>query len=341
MIGVAEQTEFLFRGHEMYRTFMLSRRALFLVVATVMIAAVEQPAHANYPERSIKIIVAYAPGGTNDILARLVAEQLTDILKQPVVVENRPGAGAIVGTSAAAKAEPDGYTLFVGSTSEFSFNPAIYEKLPYSPKDLTPISMLGDSPLVLLVSSDNPANNINELVEASRRDPDKANYSSSGASFQLTSEYFNVQTGAEFKHIPYKGSAQMVMAVLSGEVTMTLAPIGPAVAALKGGKLKALAITSQSRAKDLPDVPTMKEAGVDLDVSLWTGLFVPRGTSDAIQTRLRDAVNQITSSPSYTSRLDRMSILRRFDTPTQISELIDSGIARWSKLAKDKNIKVD
>ncbi len=312
-----------------------------VAILLIAIASSQSPARADYPDRPVRIVVAYAPGGTNDILARLVAEQLSEILKQSVIVENRPGAGAIVGTNSVAKAEPDGYTLLVGSTSEFSFNPAIYDKLPYSPKDFAPIAMLGDSPLVLLVSADNPAKNVKELVEASRRDPDKANYSSSGASFQLATEYFNAQTGGQFKHIPYKGSAQMVTAVLAGEVTMTLAPIGPAVAALKGGKLKALAITSLDRVKDLPDVPTMKEAGVDLDVSLWTGLFAPRETPAAIQARLREAANQITQSPAYAGRLANLSIISRSDTPAQIGALIDTGIARWSKLAKEKNIKVD
>jgi tripartite-type tricarboxylate transporter receptor subunit TctC len=320
--------------------FLLQRIASLVVLAIAAIAT-GYPAHADYPDHSIRIVVAYAPGGTNDILARLVAEQLSEILKQPVVVENRPGAGAIVGTNSVAKAEPDGYTLLVGSTSEFSFNPAIYDKLPYSPQDFAPIAMLGDSPLVLLVAADNPATNVKELVEASRRNPEKANYSSSGASFQLASEYFNAQTGGQFKHIPYKGSAQMVTAVLSGEVTMTLAPIGPAVAALKGNRLKALAITSSSRAKDLPDVPTMKELGIDLDVSLWTGLFVPRGTPEPFQAKLREAVNQITRTPAYTNRLANLSILSRSDTPAEINNLIQTGITRWSRLAKEKNIKVD
>ncbi len=335
MMGIADAASRFVR-RSVFGTF-----APLLALAAASIALATQPAHAQYPDRAVRIVVAYAPGGTNDILARLVAEQLTDILKQSVVVENRPGAGAIVGTNSVAKAEPDGYTLLVGSTSEFSFNPAIYEKLPYSPKDFAPIAMLGDSPLVLLVAADNPARNIKELVEASKRDPDKANYSSSGASFQLATEYFNSQTGATFKHIPYKGSADSVTAVLSGQVTMTLSPIGPAVAALKGGRLKALAITSLSRSKDLPEVPTLKEEGVDLDVSLWTGLFAPRATPEPILARLREAANRITSTPAYTGRLANLSIVTRSDTPDEIVRLIDTGIARWSRLAKEKNIKVD
>jgi tripartite-type tricarboxylate transporter receptor subunit TctC len=318
----------------------LKRIGLLVAVAASIVAA-PLGAQANYPDRLVRIVVAYAPGGTNDILARLLAEQLSESLKQPVVVENRPGAGAIVGTASVAKAQPDGHTLLVGSTSEFSFNPAIYDKLPYSPQELEPIAMLGDSPLVLLVSADNPAKTVKDLVEFSRRNPDKANYSSSGASFQLVSEYFNAQTGGQFKHIPYKGSAQMVTAVLSGEVTMTLAPIGPAVAALKGDRLKALAITSPNRSKDLPDIPTMKELGIDLDVSLWTGLFAPRGTPEPILTRLREATTQITKTPAFSNRLSSLSIASRSDTPAEIKELIETGIVRWSKLAKEKNIKVD
>jgi tripartite-type tricarboxylate transporter receptor subunit TctC len=317
------------------------KRIGLLVAVAASIMTTPLGAQTNYPDRLVRIVVAYAPGGTNDILARLLAEQLSESLKQPVVVENRPGAGAIVGTASVAKAQPDGYTLLVGSTSEFSFNPAIYDKLPYSPQELEPIAMLGDSPLVLLVSADNPAKTVKDLVEFSRRNPDKANYSSSGASFQLASEYFNAQTGGQFKHIPYKGSAQMVTAVLSGEVTMTLAPIGPAVAALKGDRLKALAITSPNRSKDLPDVPTMKELGIDLDVTLWTGLFAPRGTPELILTRLREATTQITKTPAFASRLSSLSITSRSDTPGEIRQLIDEGIVRWRKLAKEKNIKVD
>ena len=317
------------------------KRISLLVAVAASIMATPLGAQTNYPDRLVRIVVAYAPGGTNDILARLLAEQLSESLKQPVVVENRPGAGAIVGTASVAKAQPDGYTLLVGSTSEFSFNPAIYEKLPYSPHELEPIAMLGDSPLVLLVSADNPVKTVKDLVEFSRRNPDQANYSSSGASFQLASEYFNAQTGGQFKHIPYKGSAQMVTAVLSGEVTMTLAPIGPAVAALKGDRLKALAITSLKRSKDLPDVPTMKELGIDLDVSLWTGLFAPQGTPKAILNRLREVTTQITMTPAFANRLSALSITSRSDTPTEIRQLIDAGIERWRKLAKEKNIKVD
>jgi tripartite-type tricarboxylate transporter receptor subunit TctC len=318
----------------------LKRIGLLVAVAS-SIMATPVGAQTNYPDRLVRIVVAYAPGGTNDILARLLAEQLSESLKQPVVVENRPGAGAIVGTASVAKAQPDGYTLLVGSTSEFSFNPAIYDKLPYSPQELEPIAMLGDSPLVLLVSADNPAKTVKDLIEFSRSNPDKANYSSSGASFQLASEYFNVQTGGQFKHIPYKGSVQMVTAVLSGEVTMTLAPIGPAVAALKGDRLKALAITSSSRSKDLPDIPTMNELGIDLNVSLWTGLFAPRGTPELILTRLREATTQITKTPAFANRLSALSITSRSDTPAEIKQLIDAGIVQWRKLAKDKNIKVD
>lgn len=317
------------------------KRVFLVLIAAAGFAAAPLLAQSSYPDRPVRIIVAYAPGGTNDILARLLAEQLSEHLKQPVVVENRPGAGAIIGTASVAKADPDGYTLLVGSTSEFSFNPAIYDKLPYSPQDLEPIAMLGDSPLVLLVAADNPVANVKDLVEFSRRNPEKANYSSSGASFQLATEYFNGQTGGQFKHIPYKGSAQMVTAVMSGEVTMTLAPIGPAVAALKGDRLKALAITSPSRSKSLPDVPTMKELGIDLDVSLWTGLFAPRGTPAPILARLREATTRITATPAFSNRLSNLSIAERSDTPAQIRQLIASGIARWSKLAKEKNIKAD
>ena len=198
----------------------------------------------SYPNKPITIVVGYSAGGGVDSLARSITEPLSKALGQPVIVENRPGAGAIVGASYVAKAKPDGYTLLMGAPGPIVFNHALYAKLPYGPQDLTPISFVGVSPLTLLVNANNPAKTVQELVNASKQNPDRANYGASSASFQLITELFNKKTGARFSHILYKDANDSVTAVMAGDVTMTLADGGPASVGMQSGRVKALAVTS-------------------------------------------------------------------------------------------------
>jgi tripartite-type tricarboxylate transporter receptor subunit TctC len=274
-------------------------------------------------------------------VARLLAEKLADRLKQPVVVENRPSVGAVVASTMVSKAKPDGYTLMMGAPGPIIFNHALNDKLPYGPRDFAPISIMTNSPLVLLVNANNPARNVQELVAQSRANPDKANYGASSASFQLTTELFNRRTGAKFMHIPYKGANEAVQAVMSGDVSMTLADSGPAITGLQSGRVKALAVTSAERLKDLPNVPTLAELGVDLKVSLWIGLLAPAGTPADIVKRLHEEMVRIVDMPDVRARIAAKASVPMTNTPDEFARLIASEIALWRQVAQENNIKAN
>ena len=312
-------------------------QTLAMLAATAVLTA---PAQAqDYPSKPVTIVVGYAAGGGVDFIARLLAEKLADRLKQPVVVENRPSVGAVVASTYVSKAKPDGYTLMMGAPGPIIFNHALNDKMPYGPRDFAPISIMSNSPLVLLVNANNPARNVQELVAQSRANPDKANYGASSASFQLATELFNRRTGAKFTHIPYKGANEAVQAVMAGDVTMTLADSGPAVTGLQSGRLKALAVTSAERLKDLPNVPTLAELGVDLKVSLWIGLLAPAGTPAEIIKRLHEEMVRIVDMPDVKARIGAKASVALTNTPEEFSRLIASEIALWRQVAVENNIK--
>lgn len=321
---------------------MLMKQALKYVAAMIAAAAFGAPVLAqDYPSKPVTIVVGYAAGGGVDFVARLLAEKLADRLKQPVVVENRPSVGAVVASTFVSKAKPDGYTLMMGAPGPIIFNHALNDKLPYGPRDFAPISIMSNSPLVLLVSSGNPARNVQELVAQSRANPDKANYGASSASFQLATELFNRRTGAKFMHIPYKGANEAVQAVMAGDVTMTLADSGPAVTGLQSGRVKALAVTSAERLKDLPNVPTLAELGVDLKVSLWIGLLAPAGTPADIVKRLHEEMVRIVDMPDVRARIGAKASVPMTNTPEEFSRLIASEITLWRQVAQENNIKAN
>ena len=321
---------------------MLMKQSLKYVAAMIAAAAFGAPVLAqDYPSKPVTIVVGYAAGGGVDFVARLLAEKLADRLKQPVVVENRPSVGAVVASTFVSKAKPDGYTLMMGAPGPIIFNHALNDKLPYGPRDFAPISIMSNSPLVLLVSSSNPARNVQELVAQSRANPDKANYGASSASFQLATELFNRRTGAKFMHIPYKGANEAVQAVMAGDVTMTLADSGPAVTGLQSGRVKALAVTSAERLKDLPNVPTLAELGVDLKVSLWIGLLAPAGTPADIVKRLHEEMVRIVDMPDVRARIGAKASVPMTNTPEEFSRLIASEITLWRQVAQENNIKAN
>src|SRR5258707_1300187 len=224
-------------------------------------SAQEDP--AKYPTRPIHIIVGFAAGGGNDIVARIFGQKLSESLGQPVIVENKPGGGAIVATEYVAKSPPDGYTLLM-SASGISINPAVYAKLPYDAvNDFVAVSELGSFPLIMIVAAASPIKSVTELVAYAKANPDKMNYASSSASFQLVTELFKQTTGAPMQVIPYKSANESVLAVISGQVTMTIADTGSVYSQIKSGTVRALAVAAPRRLGDLPDVPTMKEADAD------------------------------------------------------------------------------
>ncbi len=237
--------------------------------------AAEEP--AKYPSRAIHIIVGFTAGGGNDLIARIVGQKLSEGLGQPVIIENKPGGGAIVATEYVARAEPDGYTLLVGASGAMVINPAVYAKLQYDTlRDFVPVSELGAFPLILVVNAKSEFKSVADLVTYTKQHPDKANYASSSAAFQLATELFKQKTGATLQMIPYKGTGDSVVAVIAGEVTATIADAGPVSGQVNGGQARALAVAAPKRMAEMPDVPTMKEAGADVEAVLWSGIFVPK-----------------------------------------------------------------
>jgi len=325
------------------------RQIAFGLAAAGLGLGVRQPlsaegdAAAAFPARPIRIVVGFGPGGGNDILARLLAQKLSERLGQPAVVENKPGAGARLATEFVAKAAPDGYTLLVGATGAMTINPAVYSQLRYDPlRDFVPISMLASFPLLLCVRADAPVKTVAELVAYSRANPAQANYASSSAAFQLASELFKLKTGAPLEHIAYKSSGEMVTAVLRGEVLVALAD-APAVAGqIKAGRITALASTAAAPMPDYPEVPTMAQAGVaDLEVRLWSGLFAPAATPDSIVKKLERELIEIIGLPDVRERLAGLAVDPGGGPGQELAARIAAEIPRWTAIAKAANIKLD
>jgi tripartite-type tricarboxylate transporter receptor subunit TctC len=320
----------------------LCLRALIALAIGVVALPLRAQSAAGYPNKPIKIVVGYSPGGANDILARLVAQKMSETFAQQVVVENRPSTAAIIGTEAVAKSAPDGYTLLMGASGPIVFNPALYSKLPYSPtRDLAPVSIVGSFPLILVVQGQGSLRSLKDLIEFSKQHPDKSNYGSSAASFQLATELLKSKTGIVGEHIPYKGSAESVNAVAAGQVLMTLVDAGPATGPIKGGLLRALAVTSGKRMPQLPDVPTMSEQGVDLQITLWSGLLAPAGTPSAIVQKLQAEVARIVKLPDVRERMAQLGIEPEGTTTDEFARVIATEIPQWTAVARDHQIKAD
>jgi tripartite-type tricarboxylate transporter receptor subunit TctC len=295
----------------------------------------------KYPTRAIHIIVGFTAGGGNDLIARIIGQKLSEGLGQPVVIENKPGGGAIVATEYVAHAAPDGYTLLVGASGAMVINPAVYAKLQYDTvRDFIPVSELGSFPLILIVNASSPFKSLAELVAFAKQNPDKANYSSASAAFQLATELFKQKTGAPMQMIPYKGANDSVVAVISGDVTATIADAGPVSSQISGGKARALAVAAPKRMAEMPDVPTMKEAGADVEAVLWSGIFAPRDTPPAIVRKLEAEFIRIARLPDVVEKLKALNIESVGNSSEEFSKIIASDLERWAAVARAGNIKL-
>jgi len=324
----------------------LTRRAVLAALGSTPACLALTPLGANaqaaWPQKAVRIVVPYAPGGANDILARLVAEKLAPALGQPVLVENKAGAGAVVGTDFVAKAAPDGYTLLMAASGPIVFNPALMSNLSYSPlRDLAPISMAGSFPMILAVREDFPAKTVAELVAFSRANPDKTAYSYPSASFQLVMELFKQRTGMRALNVPYQGSAPSINAVMTGEVQMTMIDSGPIAALIKSGKLRALAVTSEQRLASYPGVPTLREQGVDIAVNFWSGLLAPAGTPAPVLARLQQEMARIMAQPDVVERLSKLDIRPVGGSSADFGRTIAQEIELWTQVARANNIKAN
>jgi tripartite-type tricarboxylate transporter receptor subunit TctC len=312
-------------------------------VAVIALCATAFGAWAQtYPTKPIRIVVGFPPGGGNDIIARLLGAKMQETWGQSVVIDNRPGAASIIAAEHVAKSAPDGYTLLVNATGGMSVNPVLYAKLPYdSLKDFVPISMVGSFPLVLIVNPSVPANSVPELVAYAKANPGKLNYSSGSTAFQVATEMFKQMTGTDVRHIPYKGSAASITAVIAGDVQMTIVDTPPLVPQIKAGKVRALGVTSAKRSSSMPEIPTVAEAVPGYEMVLWIGMFAPAGTPLEIAAKLNAEVVRIVKLPDIRQKLDGMGVEPLGNTPEQVSEWIRREIARYGPVVKAANIKAE
>ena len=315
-------------------------------IAAVLLALGFAPALAqNYPAKPIRILIAQAPGSATDTISRVVGNRLSEALGQPIVVEARPGAGGAVGTEAAARSAPDGYTLFMANNSTHGSNPALYPKLPYDAvNDFAPISMVASVPYVLVTEPSLPVNSVQELIALAKSRPGKINYASAGngSTHQFCGELLKSSAGIDLVHIPYKGSPPGVTAVMAGEVSVMFANLTDIGAQIRGGRLKPLAVTTLKRAELLPNVPTMVEAGVpDFEITSWFGLMAPAGTPAPIVARLNAETVKVLAREDVRSTLGAQGLNVASSSPEQFTAHIKSEIARFTRIARAAGIKVE
>ena len=311
------------------------RRLLVLLALCAVFAA--SPGHAqDYPAKVIRMIVGFAAGGGNDIFARLIAQRLTERTGWTVIIENKPGAGGRLAADYAAKEAPDGYTILVGASGAMAVGPIIYKTGYDTLKSFEPVTMIAEFPLILVVHPDHPAKTVKELVEWTKANPDKANYSTSSPAFTLPTELFKLRTGAKGVGIPYKSSGEMLLGVVSGNATMAIIDPPPTTAQVQAGKLRALAVTGAKRTRELPDVPTMAEAGVPgVVVGLWSGFFVPAGTPKPIIDRLAKELKEVILNSPARDQLVSMAVNPGGNTPDEFRRLIADEIKMWQSVVQE------
>jgi tripartite-type tricarboxylate transporter receptor subunit TctC len=312
----------------------------------MLAALVIAPAHAqSYPSKTVRWIVPLPPGGSTDLISRLLAQKLSEMWRVPVVVENRAGAAGTVGLALAAKSPPDGYTIALGQTSNLAVAPGLYPKLGYDPlKDLAPVTQVVSTPMLLVSHPSLPARSVRGLITLARSQPNAITYASGGSGGQthLPMELFAKMAGVNMVHVPYKGIGPSVVALVSGEVATGLSSIPPVLPHVKSGKLRALAITSARRYKGLPEVPTMAEDGVPgYDVSVWYGVVMPGGTPKEIVARVHADVVRILAQPDVNERLTADAGEVVAGTPEAFGAYIKSELARWTKVIAQTGAKAE
>lgn len=325
-------------------------RGVFNTVAALAAASIwtsaadaQSAAERSYPSKPIHVVVGFAAGGGNDILARIVGQKLSENISQPVVIENKPGAAAIIATEYVARAPADGYTVLVGASGAIVINPAVYQKLSYDPmRDFVPVSMIGSFPLFLVVSPTLPVKSVAELVAYAKANPAKGHYGGASAAFQLATELFKTRTGLQADFVAYKSTTESMTAVISGEVLFTIGD-SPAVAGpIKSGQVRALAVTSAKRSTEIPDVPTMAEAGVPgVEVSLFSGFFLPAATPAPIVKKLQDEVIRVIKARDVQERLRGLSAEPVGNTSAEFRRVIEKEIPQWTEVARAANIKIE
>lgn len=320
--------------------------ALFsrLAIAALACLPLSSMAQENWPSKSITIIIPAAPGGTTDIVGRMISEPLSKELGQTVVIENKAGAAGIIGSQSLIRSKPDGYTLIMGNIGPNAINYSLYKDLPYKKEDFIPITNVISVPNVLVVNEATPVNNVQELLTYVASDPKHQTFGSSGKgqSPHMSAELFMQRGNIKAEHITYKGAGPAVAALLANQFTFMIDNLPSSLSHIKSGKLKALAVTSDKRVADLPEVPTMKEAGVDnMVVTAWFGLFAPAGTPDDVINKIHAAAKKVLESDNIKERFAQLGGEAGGNSPAEYAEYVKSQQEMWADIVKTANIKMD
>jgi tripartite-type tricarboxylate transporter receptor subunit TctC len=326
------------------QTTAFSRRLTIGLIASLpLMTAMAQS--ANWPAKPIHAIVPFPAGGGTDIVARDVTQKITATTKWTFVIDNKPGSGGNLGIDTVAKAAADGYSLVIGQTSNLAINPSLYSKLPYDPvKDLTPIGLIGNAPLVLVAATDSPFKTLADVVKAAKAQPGHINYATSGNGTvaHLATELFQREAGVKLTHIPYKGAAQGINDVIGGQVQLYMSSVPTLLGHIKNGKLRALAVTAPKRTDDLPQTPTVAESGYKgFEAVTWFGLLGPAKLPASVLATANTELNKALNSPDLRKKLEDQGLNVTPGSPDEFGKLIRADIAKWSPVVKDSGAKVD
>jgi tripartite-type tricarboxylate transporter receptor subunit TctC len=327
---------------------LLSRRTILtLAIATPAalgsLPASAQGGAANYPGKPVHMIVGFAAGGGNDLFARLIGQKLSDNMGQPVVIENKPGAGGRLAVEYAMSQGADGYTLVVGATGQMAIASAIYPKLPYHPtRTFAPLAMIASFPLILAGPMNDSIRSVQDLVSWGKAHPEQSNYATSSPAFTITSELFKLKTGMPAQAIPYKSSNEMMLSIAGRQTLFAIADGPPTVPLVMGGKVRALAVTGSARSSELPDVPSMAEVGLpDVDIGLWSGVFVLAGTPAAVRSRLEAELRRVLADEGVREKLKAMAVNPGGPVGDDFARTIDTDISRFADIARQANLKFE
>jgi tripartite-type tricarboxylate transporter receptor subunit TctC len=320
----------------------LRRICLQAAFALSALAALPAPAQ-GFPAKPIRIVVPAGAGGPADILGRLLGQRLSLSLGQPVLIENKPGASLMLGADIVAKAAPDGYTLLLTADGAITINPGLFPKMSYDPqKDLVPVAKVVTLPLVLVVNPAVPAKDTAELIALAKAQPGKLNFGAGGGTSRMAAELFRISTGTDMVHVPYKGSGPMVNGLLGNEVQLAFDGVPSSMAQVKGGRLRALAVTGATRLPALPNLPTVAEAGVPgYEAGTWIGLFAPAGLPREVQARLYTEIGKVMQQPDMAERLGELGMTPDLAPPESFAPQIAKDMAKWSQLIKRAGITAD
>ncbi len=317
------------------------RIGLFGLLTSLAISVFAQ----TYPDKTVRLIVPFPPGGATDVVARALSAKLSPILKQQLIVENKPGAGGNIGADLVAKSSPDGYTILLSSPAEVAINPSLYSKMPYdASKDLVPVTKVASAPLVLVVNADSPVKNISDLLQFIKNKKGAVNFASSGTGGpqHLAGELFKSMANVTMTHIPYKGGAPAITDLLGGQVDLFFAGIPPALPHINSGRLRAIAVTTLKRSPLLPNIPTISESGFPgFNIENWQGIFVPAGTSNNTIQFLATNINSISNDKSYYETLSAQGAVPSPLPPKEFAIFVQQEIQKYSKLVKESGAKAD